>query len=472
MWATTPDGCRATGAIIKDRGFRFAKADGIRWLADGVRGAGQKPTTDRPKGSWRPRRLSNHGYGGTDPSCDAGARDGAKVVSGEHGSRHRQRWPLRYVHRIRWSTLDRRCAWTQRFPHCLDSLTRATLRQPPAAIIVNVVELGRRRNRHGRSYRARWQADFRADTVLLVCGHRAGRVGGHSAPSPASCRYLTEKKRRARPSVGSRAAISPGRTTARQPEHAFASHASIRECHPRSRPGLSIPVALVVVNGLRRTLKHRKRPAMRIESDAFNGNHRVSDGSMPGGSAGAPTEGHRRCSTMAIAAALSPPWGSSPTSSGKTVWHYWAGETTLTQAVVLLARVKLEHVLISAGDGHEGNHAVVQLRGGTIDFHVLHPAGQGSRAAGYSSMTYPTHRLPFESDSKYPYTPDGNRELRTQAFHRNLCPDSSIKQLTTRLRFNFSSSPIRPPALVAKQCRFPAALIEIGSGWVSAHCAE
>src|SRR5439155_8083406 len=40
------------------------------------------------------------------------------------------------------------------------------------------------------------------------------------------------------------------------------------------------------------------------------------------------------------------------------------------------------------------------------------PLAKAAEAAGYASMTIPDSiAYPFESDSKYPYTPDGNREF-------------------------------------------------------------
>ena len=40
------------------------------------------------------------------------------------------------------------------------------------------------------------------------------------------------------------------------------------------------------------------------------------------------------------------------------------------------------------------------------------PLAKAAEAAGYHAMTIPDSiAYPFESDSKYPYTPDGNREF-------------------------------------------------------------
>ena len=68
---------------------------------------------------------------------------------------------------------------------------------------------------------------------------------------------------------------------------------------------------------------------------------------------------------------------------------------------------------------------------------------------------------PFESDSKYPYTPDGNREfLDGKAFVEAFVLAGALCAVTTTLRFNFFvlKLPIRPPALVAKQAGSLAAV--------------
>ena len=46
------------------------------------------------------------------------------------------------------------------------------------------------------------------------------------------------------------------------------------------------------------------------------------------------------------------------------------------------------------------------------DFSYYIPLAKAAEAAGYHSMTIADSiAYPFESDSKYPYTPDGNREF-------------------------------------------------------------
>ncbi|PJK19860.1 LLM class flavin-dependent oxidoreductase [Mycolicibacterium goodii] len=83
------------------------------------------------------------------------------------------------------------------------------------------------------------------------------------------------------------------------------------------------------------------------------------------------------------------------------------------------------------------------------------PLAKAAEAAGYDAMTIPDSvAYPLESDSKYPYTPDGSREfLDGKAFIEAFVLASALCASTTTLKFNFFvlKLPIRPPALVAKQ---------------------
>ncbi len=91
------------------------------------------------------------------------------------------------------------------------------------------------------------------------------------------------------------------------------------------------------------------------------------------------------------------------------------------------------------------------------------PLAKAAEAAGYAGMTIPDSiAYPFESDAKYPYTPDGSREfLDGKAFIETFVLTAALGAVTTTLRFNFFvlKLPIRPPALVAKQAGSLAALI-------------
>jgi probable F420-dependent oxidoreductase len=92
------------------------------------------------------------------------------------------------------------------------------------------------------------------------------------------------------------------------------------------------------------------------------------------------------------------------------------------------------------------------------------PLAKAAEAAGYHAMTIPDSvAYPFESDAKYPYTPDGSREfLDGKAFIEAFVLAGALSAVTTKLRFNFFvlKLPIRPPALVAKQAGSLAALFD------------
>jgi alkanesulfonate monooxygenase SsuD/methylene tetrahydromethanopterin reductase-like flavin-dependent oxidoreductase (luciferase family) len=83
------------------------------------------------------------------------------------------------------------------------------------------------------------------------------------------------------------------------------------------------------------------------------------------------------------------------------------------------------------------------------------PLAKAAEASGYHAMTIPDSvAYPYESDSKYPYTPDGSREfLDGKAFVEAFVMAGALCAVTTTLKFNFFvlKLPIRPPALVAKQ---------------------
>jgi alkanesulfonate monooxygenase SsuD/methylene tetrahydromethanopterin reductase-like flavin-dependent oxidoreductase (luciferase family) len=91
------------------------------------------------------------------------------------------------------------------------------------------------------------------------------------------------------------------------------------------------------------------------------------------------------------------------------------------------------------------------------------PLAQAAEEAGYSSMTIADSiAYPFESDSKYPYTPDGSREfLDGKEIIETFVLTAALGAVTKTLRFNFFvlKLPVRHPALVAKQAGSLAALI-------------
>jgi alkanesulfonate monooxygenase SsuD/methylene tetrahydromethanopterin reductase-like flavin-dependent oxidoreductase (luciferase family) len=92
------------------------------------------------------------------------------------------------------------------------------------------------------------------------------------------------------------------------------------------------------------------------------------------------------------------------------------------------------------------------------------PLAKAADEAGYHAMTIADSiAYPFESDSTYPYTEDGNREfLDGKAFIETFALIGALSAVTTNLHFNIFvlKLPIRPPALVAKQAGSLAALFD------------
>lgn len=98
------------------------------------------------------------------------------------------------------------------------------------------------------------------------------------------------------------------------------------------------------------------------------------------------------------------------------------------------------------------------------DVSFYKPLAQAAEAAGFDGFLVPDSICyPFESDAKYPYTPDGNREfIEDKAF---LEPFSMIPYLgaaTERIRFVVSvlKLTVRHPVLVAKQAASTAVLTD------------
>jgi len=90
------------------------------------------------------------------------------------------------------------------------------------------------------------------------------------------------------------------------------------------------------------------------------------------------------------------------------------------------------------------------------------PLAQAAEAAGYTSMVLADSiAYPRDSDSTYPYTPDGSREfLEDKPFVETFVLAAALAAATTTLRFTpfVLKLPIRPPVLVAKQAASVAAL--------------
>ncbi|MFC9518429.1 TIGR03619 family F420-dependent LLM class oxidoreductase [Nocardiaceae bacterium NPDC056970] len=87
------------------------------------------------------------------------------------------------------------------------------------------------------------------------------------------------------------------------------------------------------------------------------------------------------------------------------------------------------------------------------DFYV--PLAQAAERVGFDSMTIADSICyPEESDSVYPYTPDGSREfLENKPFIEAMILATALGAVTSTLRFTtfVLKLPVRPPVLVAKQ---------------------
>jgi anti-anti-sigma factor len=215
-----------------------------------------------------------------------------------------------------------------------DIVTKATVDEP-SAVIVNVSGLQVPTESTWSSVLGvRWQAHTRPDIpILLVCGDRAMRdTMTHSEITRFMPVYATEKT----------AMKAAGRLTRRGVRHADAelpaNLTSLRESRRLVREWLTtwsqsalIPVALVVVNVfVENVLEHTGSvPAMRVETDGASATIAVSDGSStPAVRLPSPDQGID-VSGLAIVDALSRAWGSTPTSSGKTVWAVIGPENQL-----------------------------------------------------------------------------------------------------------------------------------------------
>jgi anti-anti-sigma factor len=215
-----------------------------------------------------------------------------------------------------------------------DSIVKATLNEP-SAVIVNVSALQVPAESAWSAFvNARWQIDPQADVpIVLVCAQRAAREAiARSGVTHFMPVYPTEK--------GAMTALGrlARRTVRRADAQLAANLASLRESRRLVREWLTawshtelIPVALVVVNVfVENVLEHTGSvPMMRIESDGATATIAVSDGSSaPAQRLPSPATG-LDMSGLAIVAALSRAWGSTPTSSGKTVWAVIGPENQL-----------------------------------------------------------------------------------------------------------------------------------------------
>jgi len=92
------------------------------------------------------------------------------------------------------------------------------------------------------------------------------------------------------------------------------------------------------------------------------------------------------------------------------------------------------------------------------------PLAQAAEAAGFDGFLVPDSICyPFESDAKYPYTPDGSREfIEDKAFLEPFSMIPYLGAVTERIRFVVSvlKLTVRHPVLVAKQAASTAVLTD------------
>ncbi|WP_310773738.1 STAS domain-containing protein [Mycobacterium sp. Z3061] len=215
-----------------------------------------------------------------------------------------------------------------------DCITKATI-DVPAAVIVDVSALQVPDEAAWSAFvSARWQLDTRPDVpILLVSSNRAARDAiTRSGVARFMPVYPTEKgamkgvaKLGRRKLQHAQAKLPANLTSLRE------SRQLVREWLTTwSKPGL-IPVALVVVNVfIENVLEHTgSDPVMRIECEGQTATIAVSDTSgAPALRLTSPSKGID-VSGLAIVEALSRAWGSTPTSSGKTVWAVIGPENQL-----------------------------------------------------------------------------------------------------------------------------------------------
>lgn len=219
-------------------------------------------------------------------------------------------------------------------PALRDTIMKATLDQY-SAVIVDVSALQVPEESAWSTFMsARWQADTRPEVaIVLVCDNRAAREAitrnGVARFMPV---YPTEK--------GAIKAVDKlGRRNIHRAQTQLATNlTSLRESRRLVREWLTawskpklIPVALVVVNVfVENVLEHTgSEPVLKVECDGATATIAVSDASAaPAVRLPSPPKGID-VSGLAIVSALSRAWGSTPTSSGKTVWAVIGPENQL-----------------------------------------------------------------------------------------------------------------------------------------------
>ena len=215
-----------------------------------------------------------------------------------------------------------------------DVIMQAALDEP-SAVMVNVDALSvAAESAWSTLIGARWQARTKPHVpIVLVCANRATRdVITRRDVARFMPVYSTEK-------AAMKALARTARGAARHADAELpANLSSLRESRRLVREWLTawsqsalIPVALVIVNVfVENVLEHTGSvPMMRVETDGATATIAVSDGSStPALRLPSPDKGID-VSGLAIVDALSRAWGSTPTSSGKTVWAIIGPENQL-----------------------------------------------------------------------------------------------------------------------------------------------
>ncbi len=216
-----------------------------------------------------------------------------------------------------------------------NSVIKAALDQPHAVLVdVSALEVSAS-SAWSVFTSARWHVSTWPDVpVMLVCGHAQGRAAiarnGVARYVPvyptvdAALGAATDQRRQGRRRVRAQLPASP--TSLRSSRELVAE--TLMEW---SRAEL-VPVATIIVNVfVENVLKHTfSAPLLRIETDGTTITVAVEDSSsVPAVRREERAGGGERVSGLAIVAAVSRVWGSTPMSSGKTVWAVVGPENLL-----------------------------------------------------------------------------------------------------------------------------------------------
>lgn len=214
-----------------------------------------------------------------------------------------------------------------------DSIVKSMVDEP-SAVIVNVSSLKVRAQSAWSTFvGAHWQLARPDVPIALVCTRRATREALSRSEVASFMPVLSTEK------SAIKALARLTRRTVRSADSQLpADLTSLRESRRLMREWLTgwsqsklIPVALVVVNVfVENVLEHTGSiPMMRVETAGSTATIAVSDGSTaPAVRLQSPTNGID-VSGLAIVDALARAWGSTPTSSGKTVWAVIGPENQL-----------------------------------------------------------------------------------------------------------------------------------------------